>query len=191
MGIYEYNNLNIDNASNEELKETINTLSERIQYLRTEVRKYKYDFLTGLKTRMDFDGYLKTLFEMYEFEDREFTLVLIDVDGLHFVNRTEGYGAGDKLINEIAQILILAFAECNGSEVFRIGGDESAILIKGFREENLQSLINSISNATCSYSVVNKDNHFASPADVFRKTDKELINKKNLNKGLNSSLDER
>lgn len=168
----------LTNATHDELLEIINTLSERIQYLRTEVKRYKYDFLTGLKMRMDFDGYLKTLFEMYEFEDRDFTLVLIDVDGLHYVNRTEGYVAGDRLIQNISSTLITAFAECNGSEVFRIGGDEFAVLIKGFNEENLKILIKSMDKVTCAYSVVDQNHPYASPADVFRKTDKELINKK-------------
>lgn len=167
--------------TNEE-SETINILLERIQYLRTEVKKYKYDFLSGLKMRTDFDGYLKTLFEMYEFEDRAFTFILVDIDGLHSVNRTSGYFAGDSMIKGIAKQLVQSFQECNGTEVFRIGGDEFAVLLKGTNKEKLEELLDSIQNITYTYVIVDQEDMFASPSDLFRKVDKELVNKKNQRK---------
>jgi diguanylate cyclase len=163
--------------------DTVNTLSERIQYLRTEVKRYKYDFLTGLKMRMDFDEYLKILFELYEFEDRVFTLVIIDVDGLHNINRVEGYVAGDNTIKLVANTIQSTFLECtgndcSGAEVFRIGGDEFAILVKGFNRERLETLLNSLPNVTSAYTVVdpsNISNQYASPSDVFKHTDGKVI----------------
>lgn len=162
------------------LNEKINILTERIQYLRTEVKRYKYDYLTGLKLRMDFDGYLKTLFEMYEFEDRIFTLILIDIDGLHEINRTHGYHEGDNLIKTVSNIILSSFlecstVECSGAEVFRIGGDEFAILVKGFNKERLEMLLNALPCVTTAYTVVDGDNPYASPSDVFRSTDKKII----------------
>jgi diguanylate cyclase (GGDEF)-like protein len=159
-------------------KENWDILLERIQYLKEEVRKYKYDYLTGLKMRKDFDGYLKTLYEMYEFEDRTFTLVLVDIDGLHAVNRNEGYGKGDDLIIRVANQLLQSFEGCNGKEVFRIGGDEFAVLIKGFEKEKLESLLLSLDDVTTAYLNIDVTKDYGSPSNVFKIVDKEIISKK-------------
>jgi diguanylate cyclase (GGDEF)-like protein len=151
---------------------------ERIQYLRNEVKKYKYDFLTGLKLRKDFDEYLRTLYEMYEFENREFTIVLIDINGLHTLNRTVGYTAGDDLIKGVSAVLVDTFKECNGSEVFRIGGDEFAILIKSFNKDRLESFLESIEHVTYAYTHVETTKDYGSPANVFKMTDNQIISKK-------------
>lgn len=105
-------------------------LVDRIKYLRDDVRKYKYDFLTNLKMRKDFDDELRGLFERYEFEGKPFCLVIVDINKLHDINREQGYGAGDKLIKSVADCLADKLSTCGGAELYRIGGDEFAILIK-------------------------------------------------------------
>lgn len=127
---------------------------------------------------MDFDGYLKTLFEMYEFEERPFTFILVDINGLHNLNRDEGYFAGDQLIKSVAKALLSTFENCNGTEVFRIGGDEFTVLIKGAPKEDIGQYLNSIENITYVYVVISREDQFASPQDLFRRTDKTLISKK-------------
>jgi diguanylate cyclase (GGDEF)-like protein len=159
-------------------EENWDIMAERVQYLKGEVKKYKYDYLTGLKMRKDFDGYFRTLYEMYEFENRDFLLVLIDVDGLHNVNRNEGYENGDKLIKKVGKQLIEVFNDCNGSEVFRIGGDEFAVLVKGFNQERLDDVLIQLTDVTYGYTHISIDKDFGSPANVFKITDKQIIEKK-------------
>jgi diguanylate cyclase (GGDEF)-like protein len=158
-------------------KENWDILLERIQYLKNEVRKYKYDFLTGLKMRKDFDGYLRILFEMCDFENRDFTIILIDIDGLHDLNRNSGYSKGDELIKTVADSLIV-FKECNGTEIFRIGGDEFGILVKGHDESKLEQALNKLEKCTWAYTHVTPDKDFGSPAHVFKITDDKIIAKK-------------
>lgn len=158
-------------------QENWDILLERIQYLKNEVRKYKYDFLTGLKMRKDFDGYLRTLYEMCEFEDRDFTIILIDIDGLHELNRTLGYSQGDELIKFVADSLVV-FRECNGTEIFRIGGDEFGVLIKGHNEIELNEALSKLEKCTWAYTHVTPDRDFGSPAHVFKITDSKVIAKK-------------
>jgi diguanylate cyclase (GGDEF)-like protein len=159
-------------------KENWDILLENIQYLKDEVRKYKYDYLTGLKMRNDFDNYLRSLYEMYEFENQTFTLVLVDIDGLHAVNRNEGYEKGDNLITSVANQLIQSFNDCNGKEVFRIGGDEFAILIKGFAKEKLEELLSQLDDVTTSYLNIDVTKDYGSPSNIFKIVDKEIIAKK-------------
>lgn len=163
--------------------EKIESLNDKIQYLITEVKKYKYDFLTGLKMRLDFDKYLKYLFESFEFEHKEFTFVLIDIIGLHEINRELGYQQGDELIKNTSEKLKNAFlscknSDCSGGEIFRIGGDEFAILVSGHDKERLELLLNSLEDVTTSYVVVNSENQFPSPSDLFKYIDKDIISKK-------------
>lgn len=161
-------------------QENWDLILDRVQYLKKEVKKYKYDHLTGLRMRKDFDGYLTTLFEMYEFEDRMFTLVLVDVINLHNTNRIYGYTAGDELIKTVVQQIQYSFKECNGTEVFRVGGDEFTILIKGYNQIKLEEILESLTDVTFAYTVCDPivNDEFASPSHVFKLTDQKLINKK-------------
>lgn len=159
-------------------EENWHIMAERIQYLKDEVKKYKYDYLTGLKMRKDFDVYFRTLYEMYEFENRDFLLVLVDVDGLHDINRNEGYENGDKLIKKVGKQLVEAFNVCSGAEVFRIGGDEFAVLVKGFNQERLNDVLIQLTDVTYGYTHVSIDKDFGSPANVFKITDGQIIEKK-------------
>ena len=69
-----------------------------IEELKTKVNKYKYDHLTGLKQRSDFKELCHSRFEDYLHNRSDFILILIDLNGLHTVNREQGYRAGDDFI---------------------------------------------------------------------------------------------
>jgi len=80
------------------------------------VKLYKFDYLTGMKQRHDFE--YETL---HKFVGQEFYLTMYDVTGLHKVNRDRGYDAGDTLIRQVAADIkrTAGLWEC-----YRIGGDE-------------------------------------------------------------------
>ena len=73
------------------------TLDEEIQYLKEQVKLYRFDWLTGLKQRRDFDYDLRA-----KLKDHDFFLVYYDVDNLHKCNREKGFAEGDKLIRQVA-----------------------------------------------------------------------------------------
>jgi len=95
-------------------------LEEKIKKLEKEVIKYKYDRLTGLETRNDFD----VSFSKYMLSEAPFYLTLIDINGLKFTNDNYGYQEGDKLIKSVAQEL----SKSTDGLVYRYGGDEFTIL---------------------------------------------------------------
>jgi GGDEF domain-containing protein len=71
---------------------------EQIEYLREQVKLYKYDYLTGLKQRRDFDYDLRHKL----LSGCDFWVCYYDVNGLHKVNREQGFDAGDSLIRQVA-----------------------------------------------------------------------------------------
>jgi len=123
--------------------EAIGFYLERITYLERLVKKYKFDSMTGLMGKQDFNDKLDRVFEEHEFTDAQFTFVLIDINNLHNINKIEGMEAGDNLIISVAEQLRKKFSI---DQVYRIGGDEFAIIVrdtvKSFKQvkEDLSSL---------------------------------------------------
>lgn len=97
---------------------------ERDERVKERERRIHSDELTGLKNRAAFDV------AMLEFasETQPWGLVAFDLDNLKSTNDTFGHGAGDDLLKVVASRLAdAAFPH----PVFRIGGDEFAVIVKG------------------------------------------------------------
>lgn len=58
----------------------------------------------------------------------DFSVILVDVDGLDRINQRFGCPVGDRVLRAIGQVLGLAFSTLRDSVVSRLGGDEFAIL---------------------------------------------------------------
>jgi diguanylate cyclase (GGDEF)-like protein len=82
------------------------------------------DALTGLQNRRAFDEHLDDLLER-----EQIALILFDVDYFKGVNDTDGHAAGDEVLITLGRVLLRA-ARAN-EQVFRIGGDEFALVILG------------------------------------------------------------
>lgn len=79
------------------------------------------DVLTGLKNRNSYTKYIESL-ECGE----GLAVIIMDVNGLKTVNDNYGHQEGDRMLIDIADKIMEVFTE--GYEVFRIGGDEFAVL---------------------------------------------------------------
>ncbi len=55
-------------------------------------------------------------------------MILIDLDHFKSVNDTQGHAAGDRVLREVAAIMQASVRDSD--EVFRIGGDEFAVLAR-------------------------------------------------------------
>ena len=93
------------------------THEEQISYLKAKIALYRYDYLTGLKMRRDFDYELRQQFSTGEV----FYLVYYDIIGLHNTNRTYGFAAGDRLIRQVAADIQ---GKGDNQTVYRHSGDE-------------------------------------------------------------------
>ena len=88
-----------------------------VETLRQQLEFYRRNYVTGLYGRHDFMNTLKQKYESHE----PFYLAMYDVNGLHKVNREQGYSAGDALLKETANCLV---HRDKGGLIFHIGGDE-------------------------------------------------------------------
>ncbi len=106
------------------LAKTYNDLYEENKE-REKLMKHQadHDPLTGLLNRGSFDRIL----DMYEKEENNFALLLIDVDTFKSVNDTYGHSSGDAILKKVSNLLTTAFR--NIDYVCRIGGDEFAIIM--------------------------------------------------------------
>jgi len=78
------------------------TLEQQVIFYKNMVKTYKFDYLTGMKQRLDFEE--ETI---SKFERQRFYLAMVDITGLHTVNREQGYEAGDTLISKVANCIKL------------------------------------------------------------------------------------
>lgn len=74
-------------------------------------------------------------------DNEEYGIVLMDVNNLKMINDTYGHDAGDAYIIGTCTILCDAFSH---SPVYRIGGDEFAVILKGRDYSNRLALMRSL-----------------------------------------------
>lgn len=119
-------------------KTLVNELQNEISERNLKERQLKYmslhDPLTRLYNRSCFEQDLKEL----NSEGRSsLGIIVCDIDGLKLVNDTLGHDDGDKLLTAAADILISSLE--TGDKLFRIGGDEFAILSLDSSTDRLRS----------------------------------------------------
>lgn len=102
------------------------------------------DALTSVKnkhayvnTEMQLDAQIETG------EESCFGILVCDINGLKKVNDEQGHSAGDVFIKEACSIICDIF---DHSPVFRIGGDEFVVLLKGSDYENRYDLLKTFYN---------------------------------------------
>jgi two-component system cell cycle response regulator len=106
-------------------------LEARIEAVMRRSELGRRDALTGLPNRRTFDEHLGSMFATERDADQPFALVLFDVDHFKQVNDTQGHTAGDLVLQEVAAIGQRHMRA--GEQIFRIGGEEFAIVINGDR----------------------------------------------------------
>lgn len=93
------------------------------------------DHLTGVGNRLAFEQALQQLGKNASYPA---CLIILDVDGLKILNDSLGHKAGDALLRRVTLLLQRCLRE--NDSIFRIGGDEFAILLPGATYSVGQSL---------------------------------------------------
>ena len=96
------------------------------------------DSLTGIRNKTAYDNEIKSLEWNLKIGKTEFGIGVVDLNYLKIINDTYGHEKGNEAIKNICHIVCVIFAH---SPVFRVGGDEFAIILKGQDLENIDSLI--------------------------------------------------
>ena len=140
---------------------------------RDEARIVAYtDPLTGVKSKNAFVVEEKRLeTSIAEGDAGNFGVIVCDVNGLKRINDTLGHKAGDEYIKDACKLLCEYFKH---SPVFRIGGDEFVVLLKGHDYEARDAILKDI-NKTFEANI-GSDNVVASLgfADYDPETDKSF-----------------
>ena len=104
--------------------------------------KANLDALTGVKNKhayVDLEEKLNSMLEAGE--AMQFAIVIFDVNGLKQVNDTQGHKAGDRYIKDACNMICTSFKR---SPIFRIGGDEFAVIAQGASYEHLDEQLEAI-----------------------------------------------
>ena len=158
----------------------------------TEARnRANIDALTGVKNKFAYanaEAHLNG--RIGAGEPVAFAVSICDINGLKKVNDEQGHQAGDRYIREGCMIICKVFAH---SPVFRVGGDEFAVISQGADYENIDSLVEKVAeiNAAnraagkvviaCGMSKFNSDQNVA---EVFKRADAHMYENKKKLKGL-------
>lgn len=156
------------------LEKNISKLKQEVQKLRLVIKNYKYDSLTGLLRRSDFNDRFDELWYYHKEFGHRFILAMLDLNGLHELNRSVSFEAGDELIINVANQLKNSFEDSN---IFRAGGDEFVILKRGNDVDGFIERLNTIDNIE--YGVVTTQENYESEQEMFNRVDEIIISKKN------------
>ncbi len=114
---------------------------EHLAALTTANEMARRDELTGTKNKTAYQEMEAELQRQMGEEDTAFGIVICDINGLKVINDTEGHKAGDDYIRASCKLVCNVF---HHSPVFRIGGDEFVVVLRGQDYENRESLISTL-----------------------------------------------
>ena len=121
----------------------LRALSQQLSY------QARYDALTGLINRYEFDCKAQAAIEDVASGSRAHCLAYIDLDKFKIVNDTCGHAAGDFLLKQLADHLK---AKVRSSDsLARLGGDEFALLLMGCSLDKAHDIVNSLLQAVQDY----------------------------------------
>lgn len=140
--------LNFDSQKAVEIKETMEIASfilgsEIGNYLLVDRLKLlsSRDMLTGVMNRNEMNNFVDGIATKKEDVDMSVGVIFADLNGLKEVNDKKGHAAGDRLLQDAADVLRQSFDE---SDIYRAGGDEFSIIVCGLTEEGIAEKIKEI-----------------------------------------------
>ena len=108
----------------ESAKETVKQLKNRIDYINSLAYT---DKLTGLQNNTAYIQAVSEIKTEIEKGTAQFTVAIIDLNGLKYINDNYGHDNGNKFIIAAGEVISQVFGKEN---VYRTGGDEFAVLLK-------------------------------------------------------------
>lgn len=169
-------------AELQSLEETYNRIFEENRESQRRIKyEAEHDSLTDLLNKGSFNRIIGSKIN----NDQAFALLVADIDKFKVINDKNGHAVGDKVIKFVADQIRQTFSE--GDLVFRVGGDEFAVIIDGISEESKQTLenkfieirkklkrlFNNLSSVTISAGVA-FNNGYVTGDDLFKNADKAL-----------------
>lgn len=154
------------------------------------------DELTGVKNKTAFTEYMENLnTQLRQGQIKAFSIAVCDVNGLKHINDSLGHIEGDAYIRSACMLICHTWAH---SPVFRIGGDEFAVVLQGADYPRRQELIEGFkaqvrrnlkaNDVVISVGMADYDaERDASPNDVFERADAHMYEEKKSLKDLGAA----
>ncbi|WP_024865262.1 GGDEF domain-containing protein [Butyrivibrio sp. FCS014] len=176
--------IGVENIDNEIMRE-----KQHLKALKTEKELARRDELTGTKNKTAYKELETSVQTNIEngMDYLPFALAVCDTNNLKMINDTLGHAAGDEYIKASAKLLCDTFVH---SPVFRIGGDEFAVFLRGDDYVNRLELIDKLKKRV----LKNKESGTGpilavgisdynpekdtSVSDIFERADKEMYENK-------------
>jgi diguanylate cyclase (GGDEF)-like protein/PAS domain S-box-containing protein len=137
---------------------TLRALSDQLSY------QAKHDSLTGLVNRYEFDLKVQKAIQDAGAENLDHCLAYIDLDQFKIVNDTCGHIAGDRLLQQLTNLLKSKLR--SSDTLARLGGDEFALLLTGCNLENALEIVNNLLNLVRDYRFTYEDKVFKVGASI-------------------------
>ena len=130
--------IGIENIDDEVKKE-----KQHLKALNTEKELARRDELTGIKNKTAYNELEKSVQSNIDngMDYLPFGLVVCDTNDLKKINDSQGHVAGDEYIKQSAKLLCNIFVH---SPVFRIGGDEFVVFLRGDDYTNREALMKAL-----------------------------------------------
>ncbi len=114
----------------ENIDEEIRREKEHLKALKTEKELARRDELTGVKNKTAYKEFEESVQANIDngMDYLPFALVVCDANNLKKINDTQGHVAGDEYLKASANLLCNVFVH---SPVFRVGGDEFVVFLRG------------------------------------------------------------
>ena len=100
-------------------------LEHNIEQLHQEIANR--DAMTGVKNKTAYQEAERLMEDRMRTGRPEFAVVVLDINGLKYINDTYGHDFGDMLIVDACRLICKTFKH---SPVYRIGGDEFAVILE-------------------------------------------------------------
>ncbi|MFA6041425.1 MAG: diguanylate cyclase, partial [Methylophilus sp.] len=143
-----------------------------------------HDQLTGLVNRGEFEARLNRLLDKSRTENKEHSLLFIDLDKFKSVNDSCGHAAGDLVLIQISKLIASIIR--SRDTLARLGGDEFAVILEECSIEQAKRVAQTICDKVHEYKFIHEgkifkigtsigvapvDQRFNSVADVLKEAD--------------------
>ena len=154
--------VHVQGAGDQEIDAIANALNATIAALKDRDEKLRRladcDALTGLLNKKSFNQLLEKELKRVTDEDDNSALIFIDLDKFKYINDNLGHVAGDRLLTQVADLLLKHTRE---SDVLaRFGGDEFSVIVKSVSEGEAESIAQAIVNGMREFVFVENEKPF-------------------------------
>lgn len=171
---------------------------QQIKVFKKQNEKIKYlsfhDEMTGLYNRRYFENILE---ELSNPEQHKPSVIIADINNLKVINDNQGHKEGDQYIKSTAELLKSELREKD--IIFRIGGDEFAIILPDTNKEECFQIMNRIKkkvrehpkkNFSIAFGYVYNSSKYNNLEEMVNAADRQMYyNKKKIKKKLNWNLE--